>query len=329
MNVTQTTVLRPARATLAALVGVVLFGGVNAIGVRQTVLELSPFWGAAIRFLAAGLILAAFVLATRRPFPRGRGLAGAALYGLVGFGGSFGLVYPALRDVSAGTGQVLIALTPLFTFGFAIVQGQERFRIQGLIGALVAVTGVAVVFADRLAADVPLGSLILILLGAACIAEAGIIVKWIPRGDAFATNAVAMATGGALLLLLSILTGEARALPGQLATWVSIAYLVVLGSVVMFGLYLYALQRWTASAVSYTTLLLPFVTVPVAAVLTGEQVTPALAVGGAVTVVGVYVGAFLRIRPNRSSASSMPECLPIDACADGPPAPLSRRPAEA
>lgn len=324
---TQTAVFRPSRATLAALVGVVLFGGVNAIGVRQTVLELSPFWGAAIRFLAAGMILAVFVQVTRRPFPRGRGLAGAALYGLIGFGGSFGLVYPALRDVSASTAQVLIALTPLFTFGLAIVHGQERFRLHGLAGALIAVAGVAVVFADRLAADVPLGSLVLILLGAACIAEAGVIVKWIPRGDAFATNAVAMGTGGLLLLILSLLTGEVRALPEQLATWVSIAYLIVLGSVVMFGLYLYALQRWTASAVSYTTLLLPFVTVPLAAVLTGEQVTPALAAGGAITVVGVYVGAFLRIRPNRSSASSMPECLPIDACSEPPSARRSPRPA--
>jgi len=30
----------------------------------------------------------------------------------------------------------------------------------------------------------------------------------------------------------------------------------------------------------------------------------------------VYVGAFLKIRPSRTSATSAPECLPIDACAE-------------
>jgi hypothetical protein len=71
--------------------------------------------------------------------------------------------------------------------------------------------------------------------------------------------------------------------------------------------------------VSYTTLLLPLVTVVLAAVLLGERITPSFLVGGAVILIGVYIGAFLKVRPRRSSATSLPECLPIDACA--PPLP--------
>jgi drug/metabolite transporter (DMT)-like permease len=84
----------------------------------------------------------------------------------------------------------------------------------------------------------------------------------------------------------------------------------------MFGLFVFTLQRWTASAVSYATLLMPLVTVVLAALLTEERVTPSFVLGGAVILGGVYVGAFLKGRPGRSSASSMPECLPIDACAE-------------
>ena len=69
--------VRPDRATLAAFAGVVLFGGANAIAVRQTVHELAPFWGGALRFAAAGLVLVAVVLIARRRFPRGRSLIGA------------------------------------------------------------------------------------------------------------------------------------------------------------------------------------------------------------------------------------------------------------
>ncbi|HSO30137.1 MAG TPA: EamA family transporter [Candidatus Sulfomarinibacteraceae bacterium] len=303
----------PDRRTLLAFAGVVLFGGLNGLGVKQTVQELAPFWGASLRFLAAGLILLVIVRASGRSMPGGRSLAGALLYGAIGFAASYGLIYQGLRELSAGTTQVLIALTPLLTFGLAIVHRQERFRAWGLAGALIALAGVALVVADQLSVDMPPGSLVLVVLGAVCIAETGVIIKWIPKSDPFATNAVAMLTGAALLVGLSFVTGETHALPSRPATWAALGYLVVFGSVLMFALYLFALQRWTASAVSYTTLLLPLVTVSTGALVAEERVSALLLVGGSVVLVGVYVGAFLKGRPARSSASSLPECLPVDA----------------
>ena len=35
--------------------------------------------------------------------------------------------------------MVLVALTPLFTFGLAIVHRQEQFHVQGLVGAVIAI----------------------------------------------------------------------------------------------------------------------------------------------------------------------------------------------
>jgi drug/metabolite transporter (DMT)-like permease len=320
--------VRPDAATLAAFAGVVLTGGLNAIAVRQTVLELAPFWGAAMRFVAAGVIMAVLVLVLRRSFPRGRSLTGAMLYGAVGFGASYGFMYPGFRDVPAGTGMVLIALVPLMTFGLAIAHGQERFRLQGLIGALIALAGVGIVFAAQLSANVPLASLVVILLGTASIAESAVIAKMIPRSDPFGTNAVAMLTGAAILLIVAIVAGDPFVLPSQAPTWLAVGYLVIVGSVVMFALFLYALARWTASGMSYMTLLLPIVTILAAAVLTGEPITLPVIAGGAVILLGVYVGAFLKIRRGRSSASALPECFPIDACPEVvpvvKPVPVSR-----
>jgi len=306
----------PDRATLLAFVGVVLFGGANAVAVKLTVEELAPFWGAALRILVAGALMMLVVVATRRSLPRGRSLVGAALYGLVAFAASYGLAYTGLRDVPAGTAMVLISLTPLFTFGLAIAHRQERFHLQGLLGALIAVVGIGIVFVDQLSADVPLFSLLLILLAALAIAESGVIVKGIPRSDPFATNGVAMLIGAALLLIVSMVAGEPQGLPTQEATWVVMGYLVVLGTVAMFALYVFALQRWTASAVSYVTLLMPIVTVALAVVLTGEQITLSFILGSSVILGGVYVGAFLKARPARAPAPSLPECLPMDAGAE-------------
>jgi drug/metabolite transporter (DMT)-like permease len=269
-----------------------------------------------MRFAAAGFLMLILAAATRRPLPRGRSLVGAALYGVVGFSASYGLAYTGLRHVPAGTAMVLVALTPLLTFGLAIAHRQERFHLQGLFGGLIALVGIGLVFVDQLSSDVPLGSLLLVLLAAVAIAESSVIVKSIPRSDPFGTNAVAMLTGAALLFVPSVVSGERWTLPAGADTWAAVGYLVLFGSVVMFALFVFTMQRWTASAVSYVTLLMPLVTVALAAVLTDERITPSFVLGGSVILGGVYVGAFLKDRPARSSASSLPECLPIDACAE-------------
>lgn len=304
--------VQPDRSTLLAFLGVVLFGGVNAVAVKQTVSGLDPFWAGAARFVLAGLIMAAIVVLTRRAMPRGRSLLGAAVYGGL-FALSFGAAYPALREAPAGTAAVFIAMVPLVTLGLAVAHRQEKFRVQGLLGGLVAVVGIAIVFADQLSADIPIRALVLFSIAVVSIAEMGIIVKFIPRSDPFATNAVAMLTAAALLLVVSTIAGEAWALPTQTATWVAVAYLIVLGSVALFGLFVYALEHWTASAVSYSDLLLPLVTIGAAAVLTGERVTPSFALGGAVILAGVYIGAFVQTGRTRPAATSLAECVPAKA----------------
>ena len=305
----------PDRLTIAAFLAVTILGGLNAIAVLQTVRELAPLWGAAIRFVIAGVLMVGIAVAMRRPLPRGRSLTGAVLYGLFGFTAAYGLIYTGIRDVPAGTTMVLISLTPLSTFFLAIAHRQETFHIQGLLGAIVAVAGVGIVFVDQISADVPILSLLLIILGTVGIAEAGVIVKGTPRADPFSTNGVAMLLGGALLLAISAISGEARAVPAAPETWVALAYLVILGSIALFALYVFALQRWTASAVSYVTLLMPIVTVGVTAAIGTEPITPAFVLGAVVILGGVYLGAFLPRRPDRSTAVSIPECLPA---ADGP-----------
>jgi drug/metabolite transporter (DMT)-like permease len=291
---------------------VVILGGANAVAVKQTVQELAPFWGAALRFAAAGLLMAIVVAVSGRGVPRGKSLRGAALYGLLGFAAAYGFLYSAIRQVPAGTLMVLVALTPLFTFGLAILHRQETFRVRGLIGALISLAGVALVFFDQIGADVPLSSMLLVLLGTVAVAESGVVAKGIPKSDPFATNAVAMLAGALVLLMLSLWAGEPFALPATTPTWIAIGYLIVLGSVAMFALYIFTLQRWTASAVSYVTLLMPLVTVALAALFFDERITPTFVLGSAIILAGVYIGAFLTPSPRRAPSSSLPECLPVE-----------------
>src|SRR5687768_8391217 len=64
----------PDRLTMAASALLILIGGSNAVAVRFSNAELPPFWGAALRFGAASLLLFMAVLIIRLPLPRGGAL---------------------------------------------------------------------------------------------------------------------------------------------------------------------------------------------------------------------------------------------------------------
>lgn len=284
------------RATLTAFVLVVITAGGNAVAVRYISCEgceLDPFWAAATRFLVASALLAAIARVLHAGMPRGRALLGAVLYGALQFGGGFAFFYWGLVRTPAGLAQVLIASVPLFTFGFALVQRQERFRWGGLAGAILAIGGLVTVFSSGDAAGVPVTSMAAVLVCAVCWAEALVVVKGFPRVHPAALNAVGMAVGVAVLLPLTLLTRESLVVPEAARTWAAQIYLIV-GSVGVFWLLVFVVHRWTASAASYSLVLIPLVTVVLSAWLQDEQITWAFLAGSILVLIGVYFGALRR-----------------------------------
>jgi drug/metabolite transporter (DMT)-like permease len=111
-------------------------------------------------------------------------------------------------------------------------------------------------------------------------------------------NAVGMATGAAILLALSLLLEETIVLPERGATWLALAYMVVLGSGPVFVLYLVVVRLWSASRAAYTFVLIPIVTVVLSAWIDDEPIGSGLVLGGPLVLAGVYVGA---LRPAASA----------------------------
>jgi drug/metabolite transporter (DMT)-like permease len=279
------------RATVLAFATIVVLGGLNAFAVKASNVELAPFWGAALRFGAAALVLAV-IAAWRRPaLPRGRALAGSVLYGLFSFAAFYALLYNALLSVPAGLAMVLLALAPMLTLLLAAGSGLELLGLRTLGGAVVAVVGVAIVVGDRVGAGVPIGPALAVIGGAATVAASSVIIKGFPKVDPVANNLVAMTVGAICLVVASLALREPWTLPTLTATWLGLAYVVFLGSVAMFVLYVFVVDRWTASAAAYSVLMMPLVTVPVAALLAGEAVSAAFLVGAVIVLAGVYVGA--------------------------------------
>ena len=281
----------PDRRTLLSFVFIVLLGGSNAVAVRLSNVALPPFWGAAARFMLAALIFWVVVAWRRIPLPRGRALTGAMLFGAMTVGIFYALVYWALVSVTASVTMVVLAIGPLLTFFFAVLHGQEIFRWRGLLGALIAFGGILLAIGDQVGDSLPLLPLLALLAGAASLGEGTVLYKRFPAREPLLVNAIALTVGSAILLLISLLVGEAWLLPAETSVWLAFGYLVLGGSVALFYLYLYVLDRWTASATSYAFLLFPVATIIMAAWLADEAVSPRFLLGGAVVLFGVWLGA--------------------------------------
>jgi drug/metabolite transporter (DMT)-like permease len=85
-------------------------------------------------------------------------------------------------------------------------------------------------------------------------------------------------------------------LPQTTRTWFVLAWLVVVGSVGLFILFLFVIARWTASATVYALTLMPVVAVTLGALLADEPVTVEVLAGGALVLVAVYIGAIFQER---------------------------------
>jgi len=151
---------RPDNVTLAAFAATIVIAGSNFVAVRFSNQELPPFWGATLRFAIACALFFGVVRWRGAALPRGRALAGVAIYGALGFGAFYALMYWALVSVPAGLASVIIALVPLLTFLLAIAHGLETFRVRGLVGGLIAVAGIAVVFAEQLSGTIEVAALL-------------------------------------------------------------------------------------------------------------------------------------------------------------------------
>lgn len=284
----------------AAFVGAGCIAGLNIVAVRYSNVELPPLWGAGVRFAVAALFFVLIVLAQRRSWPTGSSLRAAVWYGLLGFAGFYALAYYALVHLRAGLAGVVLALVPLITMGLAVVQRQERLSRAGLLGGTLAALGLAIIYRGELSSDAPLLPLLAVLAAVVAAAQGSIVLKRAPHADPYATNAIAMVVGAVVLLVLSAWLGEPRIIPQQRATLVAVVYLITVGSLVLFALFLYVLQRWSASRTSYQFVLSPVVAVTAGVLIAHETVTWTFLLGGLVVLAGVYFGA---LRPTRKPAS--------------------------
>lgn len=282
--------------TAAMFAGAVFLGGANFVAVRFSNRELPPFWGAGLRFMLAAVLFTAICLVLRLHWPRGRQLALIGFYGLLSFALSYALMYWALVRVSAGMAAVILAAVPLITPILAAVQRLEPLSRRAVIGALVALSGILVKTLSPEGMELPITGVLAMILAAVIVSQSVIIGKRVSADHPAMINAVGMAMGVPVLLVISAIAGESWILPRAPEVVWSVIYLVTFGSVGLFVLFLLVVRRWTASATAYAFVLFPMVTMFLEAWLGDVPLTTRGVAGALLVIAGVWFGVFSKPR---------------------------------
>ncbi len=209
---------------------------------------------------------------------------------------------------------VIYATCPLVVLLLASALGQETLVLRRLAGVVASVAGVAVIGLGNLvkagpeSLDALRGDLLLI----------GAVVSW---GAYLTANKPLVARYGSVPTLAgTFLAGSLLQLPITLASlpgpvvlaevpmgaWRAVAYLGVIVSVVGLFCQNQAMRRLDASQVAAVGNLAPLLTIVWGVWLLGEEITPALAIGGGLTLGGIVWAS--RPEPKRVAAAT--EVLP-------------------
>ncbi|HXY00574.1 MAG TPA: EamA family transporter [Candidatus Limnocylindrales bacterium] len=280
---------------LFCFLSIYLIWGSTYLAIRYAVETIPPLYTAGFRQITAGTILLLWALA-RGLRPTWAQIRASAVIGFFFFLIGHGSVHWAEKVVPSGLAALLIAVEPIVVFLLTSLAART-WRLNGwlLLGILMGLAGVGLLVRDTTLAATPgltLGS-VAILIGAVSW-SIGIIYSRRSHlsGNPLLLSALSLLSGAVMLLIAGTAVGEAKGLSvSQVSTrsWVSLAYLIVFGSVIAFTAYNWLLEHYSPTLVATHTYVNPVVAVLLGWAYGGETLTPRVALAAGLVVAAVVL----------------------------------------
>ncbi len=294
----------PRRHVLLALAVAVVWG-VNFVVIDVGLDSFPPLLFAALRFTVTAIPL---VFLVRRP--------PIAWHWIVAVGtflsaGQFSLLFVAMdHGLPPGLASLVIQLQALFTIALAVAFLGERPRRGQLVGAGVALAGIAVIAGGR-SAGVPLLGLGLCVGAAASWGIGNICLRLAKAPDAFALMVWSSLVPPIPLFLLSLAfegpgaAGDAFAGLG-LSGVLALLYVVIGATMFGYVSWTWLMRRHEASRVAPFALLVPPAGIVAAWLAVGERPNAAELGGAAIVLVGLGIAIRALRAPTPAAAALAP-----------------------
>ena len=287
--------LSPPDLLLALAIMAVL--GYTFVPIKVALREVPPFALASIRFALAALPLVFFI---RRPAMPWRFVIA---YGIAIGVLQFGLMFLGMKlGMPAGLTSLVMQVQIFFTVGLAVMLDGDRLRRHNLVGAGIAVVGVAMLAAHKVGAgeSATFIGFLLVILASLAWAIGNIIAK---RGagehapDMFALVVWSSLVPPLPLAALSYaLEGGPAAFHSAVAmsatAWACVAVMAYGATLFGFGSWNALLHRYPTAVISPFALLIPVSGIASGALFLGEKLAPLQAAGAALVLAGLAVNTY-------------------------------------
>ena len=271
----------------------VIWGGTFIAG-RIVVAEISPFSAAFLRFAVAVvcLLLITYKLEGGLAKLKLRQLPQIVLLGLSGVFAYNIFFFLGLQTIAAGRAALIVALNPTaIALISALVLG-ERLTPLKLLGIVTSLVGAAIVIGrgnpfDLMAGGLQQGDLFLFGCVASWVIYTLVGKQVMGTLSPLVATTYACLMGTVALFPPALYNGLIQDLQLSLATGLGILYLGLLGSALGFSWYYAGVRAIGAAKASIFINLVPVAAILLAALLLGEPITGALAIGGGLVIAGV------------------------------------------
>jgi drug/metabolite transporter (DMT)-like permease len=307
---------RPAWKTLLAFAIIYFVWGSTFLAIRVGVREVPPFLLAAMRFLVAGLVLYAWMIARGERSPGGRQWMSAFFLALLIFVFDYGLLFWAEQRVPSGLAAVMMATIPVFmALSEIILLRTQRLTVRLALALLIGIGGVTVLVSHSLnlgGAAIDTAGAVALIVAAMSWSVASALTRKLPLPPSKVMSSGAqMLAGGVLLTLTAAVLGEFhifRPWTVSSGAWLALLYLIVAGSIMGFTAYVWLIHHESPTKVGTYAYVNPVVAVLIGYFLGGETLSLRTILGPLLVLISVVVITTTRVKttaPAHSVADSV------------------------
>ncbi|ULQ50856.1 EamA family transporter [Flavihumibacter fluvii] len=285
---------------ILAFATVYLVWGSTYFFIQRAVQEIPPFIMGAMRFILSGMIMMGWCIYKGERIWEKEQVKVAARAGLILLFIGNGAVIWAEKTLPSSLVAVLASATPIWFVILDRPKWKENLTSQStLIGLFIGFIGVILLFSEQVSGvlkgsghGLQIISLLVITLGSISWAGGSLYTKYYSKGSATVSSAWQMLAAGLAFVPVSLM---AREWPGfhtqtiSTGAWLSVLYLVFMGSLAGYSAYIWLLQVRPATQVSTNAYVNPVVAVLLGTLFAGEHMSGLQLLGLAVILTSVLL----------------------------------------
>lgn len=278
-----------------ALAAVCLIWGTTYLALRIAVDDFPPFLFTAVRQTTAGLLLAGFMFTiAKAAMPSRTMIFRQSIAGFFMLSLGNGLVAWAEMHIPSGVAAIICSLMPVVVILMNLFLSQdEKPNLPIAFGVVLGLIGIIMIFGEHFAEFSNTQYVIgIILTFVAVLSWAGGSIwmkKQSTESNPFVNAGLQMLFGGLWCFPLSFMFDDLSHVTWTADVAYALIYLILIGSIVAYASYAYALRKLPMTIVSLYAYINPLVAVLLGWVVLDEKLNLQIIVAFALTVAGIYI----------------------------------------